>query len=594
MTSYAAPVKDMQFVMEELAGYKEMGQLPGFEEATSELLTVVLEEAGKLAAEVLAPLNQPGDQQGAKLEGDTVIAAEGFAEAYRQFVDGGWMSISQSADYGGQGLPHLLLTATSEMWNASNLSFSLCPLLTTGAIEALESHADESLKAGYLPKLISGEWAATMNLTEPQAGTDLAALRTKAVPEGDHYRISGQKIFITWGDHELTENIAHLVLARLPDAPEGVRGISLFLVPKYLVNPDGSLGERNDLRAVSLEHKMGIHASPTCVMSYGDEKGAIGYLVGEENKGLACMFTMMNHARLGVGTQGVAIADRAYQQAVAYARERLQGEAPGIQGRAAIIHHADVRRMLMTMRALTEAARAVNYVSSAAMDYARHELTAEQRQRFQARIDLLTPVAKGWCTEVAQEVTSLGVQVHGGMGFVEETGCAQHMRDARITTIYEGTTGIQALDLVGRKILRDGGQALAALLEEMASFAAEPDLAADNLATIGKAYREGLGALQKASVWLRDHAMDSPHTPGAIAFDFMMLMGTVIGGWQMARAAVVATKALAAGTGDQSFYQNKLATANFYADHIMPRAKSYLDGVLAGHESVMGIDAELL
>ena len=380
MTTYSAPTKDMQFVMSELAGYKDMAQLSGFEEATVDLLTVVLDEAGKLAEEVLAPLNQKGDQAGAKLLDGKVVATEGFDAAYQQFIEGGWMSISQSPGYGGQGLPHLLLTATSEMWNASNLAFSLCPLLTTGAIEAIETHANETLKSQYLPKLISGEWAATMNLTEPQAGTDLAAVRSKAVPNGDHYLVSGQKIFITWGDHELTENIAHLVLARLPDAPEGVRGISLFLVPKFLINADGSLGARNDLRAVSLEHKMGIHGSPTCVMSYGDEGGAIGYLVGEENKGLTGMFTMMNHARLGVGTQGVAIADRAYQQAVAYARDRLQGEAPGIKGRAAIIHHADVRRMLMTMRALTEAARAVNYVSSATMDFAHRAETEEQRQ----------------------------------------------------------------------------------------------------------------------------------------------------------------------------------------------------------------------
>ena len=594
MTTYSAPTKDMQFVMSELAGYKDMAQLPGFEEATVDLLTVVLDEAGKLAEEVLAPLNQKGDQAGAKLLDGKVVATEGFDAAYQQFIEGGWMSISQSPGYGGQGLPHLLLTATSEMWNASNLAFSLCPLLTTGAIEAIETHANETLKSQYLPKLISGEWAATMNLTEPQAGTDLAAVRSKAVPNGDHYLVSGQKIFITWGDHELTKNIAHLVLARLPDAPEGVRGISLFLVPKFLINADGSLGARNDLRAVSLEHKMGIHGSPTCVMSYGDEGGAIGYLVGEENKGLTGMFTMMNHARLGVGTQGVAIADRAYQQAVAYARDRLQGEAPGIKGRAAIIHHADVRRMLMTMRALTEAARAVNYVSSATMDFAHRAETEEQRQGYQARIDLLTPIAKGWCTEVAQEVTSLGVQIHGGMGFIEETGCAQYMRDARITTIYEGTTGIQALDLVGRKILRDGGQALMALLSEMEAFDAEIEQAGDQLSAIRNSFSEGKAALVSASQWLREHAMDNPHTPGAISFDYLMLMGTVVGGWQMARAAIVASKALASGEGDQDFYRSKLAIAGFYAAHIMPRSKTYLAGVLAGEQEIMGLDADLM
>lgn len=594
MTTYSAPTKDMQFVITELAGFKNMAQLPGFGEATTDLLAVVLEEAGKLAAEVLAPLNQKGDQEGAKIVEGKVIATEGFKGAYQQFIEGGWMSISQSPEYGGQGLPHLLLTATSEMWNASNLAFSLCPLLTTGAIEAIEAHANESLKKQYLPKLVSGEWAATMNLTEPQAGTDLAAIRSKAVRNGDHYLVSGQKIFITWGDHELTENIAHLVLARLPDAPDGVRGISLFLVPKFLLNADGSLDRHNDLRAVSLEHKMGIHGSPTCVMSYGDEGGAIGYLVGEENKGLSCMFTMMNHARLGVGTQGVAIADRSYQQAVAYARDRLQGEAPAVKGRAAIIHHADVRRMLMTMRALTEAARAVNYVSSAAMDFALRSETEEQRGYYQARIDLLTPIAKGWCTEVAQEVTSLGVQVHGGMGFIEETGCAQHMRDARITTIYEGTTGIQAMDLVGRKILRDGGQALTMLLSELTTFERELEQAGDDLIMIKHRFNEGRTALNQASEWLRAHAMDSPHTPGAIAFDFLMLMGTVIGGWQMARAALISHHALAAGEGDEDFYKAKFAMACFYAQHIMPRAKTYLDGVLAGEATIMGLDADLM
>lgn len=594
MTTYSAPIQDMQFVMTELAGYKELAQLPGFEEATTDLLSVVLEEAGKLATGVLAPLNQKGDQQGAKLVDGKVAATEGFAEAYQQFVEGGWMGISQSADYGGQGLPYLLATATSEMWNGSNLAFSLCPLLTTGAIEAIQMHANDALKEKYLPRLISGEWAATMNLTEPQAGTDLAAVRSKAVPEGDHYRISGQKIFITWGDHELTDNIIHLVLARLPDAPEGVRGISLFLVPKFMVNEDGSLAERNDVRAVSLEHKMGIHASPTCVMSYGDEAGAIGYLVGEANKGLACMFTMMNHARLGVGTQGVAISERAYQQALAYARDRMQGEAPGVQGRAAIIHHADVRRMLMTMRALTEAGRAVNYLSCAALDIAHHGATPEQRKAALARVDLLTPIAKGWCTEVAQEVTSLGVQIHGGMGFVEETGAAQHMRDARITTIYEGTSGIQALDLVGRKILRDGGQSLTSLLTEMQAFDQELQAAPAELDSLKKSYPQALKALMGAAMWLRDHAMDSPHTPGAISFDFMMLMGTVVGGWQMAKAAVIAQSKLAAGEGDTNFNSAKVAMARFYCAHILPRAQAYVAGVMAGESAIMGLDIELM
>lgn len=592
MTTYSAPTRDIEFVTNELAGYKEMAQLPGFEEATPDLLSVILDEAGKLASEVLAPINQQGDEQGAKIVDGKVVAADGFAEAYQQFVEGGWMSISHSTQYEGQGLPHLLQTAISEMWNSSNLSFSLCPMLTNGAIESIESHADDSLKDYYLPKLISGEWSGTMNLTEPQAGSDLAAVRTKAVPNGDHYLISGQKIFITWGDHELTDNVIHLVLARLPDAPEGVRGISLFLVPKFISNDDGSLGKRNDVRAVSLEHKMGIHASPTCVMSFGDEEGAVGYLVGEENKGLACMFTMMNHARLGVGVQGVAISERAYQQAVAYARERVQGQVPGIQGRAAIIHHADVRRMLMTMRALTEATRAVTFVSCAELDFIHTAADEEKKQYHQARVDLLTPVAKAWSTEIAQEVTSLGVQVHGGMGFIEETGCAQHMRDARITSIYEGTTGIQAMDLVGRKILRDGGQSISVLLSEMEEF--EAQLGEDVPRSIKDGYREGREALVKAVQWLLKHGIDSPHTAGAIAFDFLMLMGTVVGGWQMARAVVVANGAVASGEGDQDFYRTKLAVARFYFDHIMPRARGYLACVLEGEESTMALDPDLL
>lgn len=593
MTTYLAPTRDMQFVMKELAGLDAIAQLPGYEDASADLVDAVLEEAGKLAGDVLAPLNQTGDQQGSKLEDGKVVVPDGFSEAYRQFVDNGWMGISQSPEFDGQGLPHLVQAAVSEMWNAANLSFALNPMLTSGAIEAIEAHGDDRLKAQYLPKMVNGEWCGTMNLTEPQAGSDLSVVRTKAVPNGDHYLISGQKIFITWGDHEMAENIAHLVLARLPDAPAGVKGISLFVVPKFLVNEDGSPGDLNDVHAVSLEHKMGIHASPTCVMSFGDRDGAVGYLVGEENRGLACMFTMMNHARLGVGMQGVALADRAYQQAVAYARERTQGSAPDVEGRAAIIHHADVRRMLMIMRANTEAMRAVAYVTSAALDHSHKEDSEQSRQHNKAQLDLLTPVVKAWCTEVAQEVTTLGVQVHGGMGFIEETGCAQYMRDARIITIYEGTTGIQAGDLVGRKIVHDGGAAITGLLEEMEQFESELEKHGASLESVLLSFRAGRSALVSATEWLLSHGQDNPHTLGSVAVNYLMLMGTALGGWQMARSALISSQALEQDAGD-TFYQGKLAVAQFYMKHLMPRAKAYLDAVLDGEKSVMALPADLM
>jgi acyl-CoA dehydrogenase len=464
--------------------------------------------------------------------------------------------------------------------------------LTSGAVEALEAHADEALKRIYLPKLVTGEWTGTMNLTEPQAGSDLSTVRTKAVPDGDHYRITGQKIYITWGDHELTENIVHLVLARLPDAPDGVKGISLFVVPKFLVNEDGTLGEHNDVHAVSLEHKLGVNASPTCVMSFGDEDGAVGYLLGEPNKGLACMFTMMNHARLGVGIQGVAIAERALQQAVEYARDRVQGSAPGKDGRVTIIHHPDVRRMLMLMRSQTEAMRAVAYLTAAALDQSHSAPDAAERARFQTRVDLLTPVVKAWSTEVAQEVTTLGVQVHGGMGYIEETGAAQFFRDGRIITIYEGTTGIQANDLVGRKIVRDGGQAMRDLLTDIETVESALDSAGEACAGIKGALSEGRVALARATDWLLETHPNDVHAAGSAAVNLLMLMGTVVGGWQMARAALAAHAKLESNEGDAKFYQSKLITARFYAEHVLPRSGSYLAAVLAGSESIMALDDE--
>jgi alkylation response protein AidB-like acyl-CoA dehydrogenase len=462
--------------------------------------------------------------------------------------------------------------------------------LTAGAAEALASHGSEALKQVYLPKLVSGEWTGTMELTESQAGSDLASVRTKAWPEGDHYLIAGQKIFITWGDHEIAQNIVHLVLARLPDAPPGVKGISLFLVPKYLVNSDGSLGERNDVRAVSLEHKLGVHASPTCVMSYGDKGGAVGYLVGEAHQGLAYMFVMMNHARLGTGLQGVAISERAYQRAVTYARDRVQGVAPGHKESGPIIRHPDVRRMLMLMRAQIEAMRAVAYVTAAIFDHAHYTEDGEAQARYQARLDLLTPVAKAWCTEVAQEVTTLGVQIHGGMGYVEDTGCAQHFRDGRIITIYEGTTGIQANDLVGRKILRDGGQAMRLLLEEIEQFESQLAAAGSSLKLFVDTLAEGREAMSGATEWILEHAQHDIHAAGAVAVNLLMLMGTVVGGWQLARGAYVAQEKLDAGSHDVGFYRAKLATARFYAEQVMPRVRTYLAVVLSGSDAVMALD----
>ena len=464
MSEYNAPLKDMQFVLRDLAGLDRILQMPGFADISDDVVDQVLEEAARFSREVLGPLNMPGDQEGCRVENKTVIVPDSFADAYGQFVAGGWQSLPSSPEFGGMGLPETVAAATMEMWQSSNLAFSLCPLLTSGAIAAIDAYASDELKRTYLPGMVRGAWTGTMDLSEPQAGSDLAAVKVKAVPDGNHYRISGTKIFITWGDQEFSENVIHLVLARLADAPDGVRGLSLFLVPKYLVNDDGSIGDRNDAYCTSVEHKLGIHASPTCVITYGDGDGAIGYLVGEENRGLAGMFTMMNHARLNVGIQGLAICERAYQLAKTYARERIQGEAPGEKGRVTIIHHPDVRRMLLVMKSLIEAMRATAYTTAAMVDTVHHGADEKDRAVASARAALITPVVKGWMSEVAQELTSLGVQVHGGMGFVEETGAAQHMRDARILPIYAGTTGIQANALVGRKILFDDGKAMQELL----------------------------------------------------------------------------------------------------------------------------------
>ncbi|MDN0075290.1 acyl-CoA dehydrogenase [Crenobacter sp. SG2303] len=590
MSNYTAPVRDMLFVMNELAGLDAVGTLPGYEEASADLAEAILEEAGRFAGEVIAPLNVIGDREGSRLIDGKVVPPTGFADAYRQFVDGGWGAVASEIDHGGQGLPQLLAKPVTEMWNSANLSFALCPMLTQGALEALEHHGSDELKAVYLSKLATGEWTGTMNLTEPQAGSDLAAVRTKAVPEGDHYRISGNKIFITWGEHDMTDNIVHLVLARLPDAPEGVKGISLFVVPKYLVNADGSLGLRNDVQCVSLEHKMGIHGSPTAVLAFGEKDGAIGYLVGEPNRGLEYMFTMMNHARLGVGLEGVAISERAYQQARDYARDRVQGKAIGQRAAGAIIKHPDVRRMLMLMKSQTEAMRALAYVTAAYMDQAARHPDPVQRAYYQARVDLLTPVVKGWSTETAQEVTSLGVQVHGGMGFIEETGAAQHMRDARIITIYEGTTGIQANDLLGRKTVREEGKTLQALIEEIrADVARVAELEGEAFRQIAAGLEEALRVLEATASHLIATAANDMPLAFSGAVPYLMQLGIVCGGWQMARAACIAKARLDAGD-DVAFHQAKIVSAQFYATHVLPRAQAHAHAALHGGQATLALD----
>ncbi|MGI9228272.1 MAG: acyl-CoA dehydrogenase [Gammaproteobacteria bacterium] len=586
MTSYRAPVTDMQFVLNKLAGLPDLSKLPGLEDTSEYIVTSVLEEAGRFAADVLAPLNRRGDLEGAGFKEKAVISTPGFAAAYQGFVEGGWQTLPFSPALGGQGLPEVVAVAVNEIWQSANMSFALCPLLTEGAIVALNAHADDELQQKYMPKMISGEWTGTMNLTESQAGSDLAAVKTRAVPEGDHYRITGQKIFITWGDHDFADNIIHMVLARTPDAPPGIKGISLFLVPKFVLNEDGSPGERNDVYPVSIEHKLGIHASPTCVMSYGDNGGAIGYLVGDLHDGIGCMFTMMNHARIAVGIQGLSISERAWQQAAQYATEREQGQAPGKKDRATLIDHADVRRMLLLMKAGIEAMRAIIYTTTVALDYLHHATDAELKQSCTERFALLTPVVKGWSTELAQELTYLGVQVHGGMGFIEETGAAQHYRDARIVTIYEGTTGIQAQDLVGRKIIRDNGKAVTDLITEMRAVQTSLQAKPEALQVIAANLAAAIDDLEAATRWLLDNHEQDSYAAGSSAVNFLMLMGTVCGGWQMARAAAIAA------AEDTAFNRNKLITARFYAEHFLPRTKGYLGMITAGSESIMALKAD--
>jgi alkylation response protein AidB-like acyl-CoA dehydrogenase len=593
MAGFTAPLRDMEFVFNELAGLGPILSLLG-EDYSPELVSSVLAEAGKIAEDVIAPLNRPGDKQGAKLENGKVRVADGWQPAYDTLVEGNWLGLPFPVDHGGMGLPWLVNAATSELWASANTAFALSTILTQGATHAIISCGSEQQKATYLPKLVSGEWTGTMVLTEAGAGSDLAAVRTRAVREGDHYRISGQKIFITYGDHEMTPNIIHMVLARTPDAPPGVKGISLFIVPKYLVNEDGSLGARNDLRPVSLEHKLGIHASPTAVMSFGDDEGAIGYLVGEEGRGLEFMFIMMNNARLNVGLQGVAIAERAYQQALGYARERIQGKAIGKTERGPIIDHPDVRRLLFTMKARVEAMRALAYVEAAALDHAEHQNEPEKKKQGQLLADFLNPIVKGWCTETGIQVASAGVQVHGGMGFIEETGAAQHYRDVRITAIYEGTTAIQANDLVNRKLGRDQGAVAKSVLAEARALAVKlKGSAQPELALIGRAMDEAQEAALQAVEWVLAAGAEDARLPAAASVPLLMLLGTTLGGHQMARAAEISAAKLKDGSGDKGFYTAKLATAQHYALHVLPEALALARTVTEGSRTVMSLDSAL-
>jgi len=578
MSTYSAPIADLAFQLRAIGGLDRMLQLPRFAHVDAETVAQVLEEGGRFAGEVLAPLNRGGDKTPAKLENGVVRTSPGFAAAYGQFTQAGWNAVPFDEEHGGQGLPWLVQTALAEMWNAANLSFALCPLLTQGAIEALAAHGSEAQKRLYLPKMVSGEWTGTMNLTEPQAGSDLGQVRARAVPDGDRYRITGQKIFITFGDHDFTPNIVHLVLARLPDAPPGVRGISLFLVPKVLVNRDGTLGAANDLRCASLEHKLGIQASPTCVMAYGDGEGALGEMIGEPNRGLEYMFTMMNNERIGVGLQGVAIAERAYQQAVAFARTRVQSrDIAGSSGPVPIIRHPDVRRMLLTMKSGIEASRGLVLQAASWIDVARHSPDAGARKEAQALLDLIVPVVKAWSTDFGVEAASLGIQIHGGMGFIEETGAAQHYRDARILPIYEGTNGIQANDLVGRKVARDQGAAMRVFLEMARNTAEDLKRFADaDLATLRVALEAGHSALSKATDWIVATYPTDPQRAIAGAVPYLKMVGLVAGGWVLGRGAMAADLALKHGGGDVAFLEAKKTKARFFAEHVLSQAPSLL------------------
>jgi alkylation response protein AidB-like acyl-CoA dehydrogenase len=589
---YRAPLKELRFVLEELLDTGQLAACPALADYSDEVGASIIEEAARLAETVLEPLNRPGDREGARWTPEGVSTPKGFKEAYAQFVAGGWAQLGTDPRFGGQRVPQALSSAVQELWGAANLSFLLCPMLTQGAVHALERCGSEEQQRLFLPKMASGEWTGTMVLTEPQAGSDLAQVRTRAVPEGDHFRLFGQKIFITWGEHDCADNIVHMVLARIEGAPEGVKGISLFLVPKVLVNADGSLGERNEVRCVSIEHKLGIHASPTCVMQFGQDRGAIAHLVGEANRGLEYMFIMMNTARLAVGVQSYAVGERAFQRAVEYARTRVQGRPAGAAAgeRATIIQHPDVRRMLLTMKACTEASRALALYAGQQLDLAAWHAEAAARAAAQSRGDLLIPIVKAWCTETANEVAAIGVQVHGGMGFIEETGAAQYVRDVRITTIYEGTTGIQANDLIGRKIGRDRGAALLELIAQMRRElqSLEPTAAASKETCA--AALEAVEGLASATRSLLENFARAPQRALAVSVPYLKLCGMVMGGWLLAKSSAVA--AAGRGGAGPEFYQAKIHTAHFYARQVLPAALGLARVVEEGAASVLETPAE--
>jgi alkylation response protein AidB-like acyl-CoA dehydrogenase len=595
MAEYQAPLADMKFVLRELVDLREVTQLDGFGDVTPDVAEAVLDEGAKFAASVLSPLNRSGDVQGARWQDRQVLTASGWQQAYSRFVADGWNALSCPAKFGGQNLPRVVSALVEEMWQGANMAFALCPMLTRGAIEAIELRGSQAQMRTYIPKLVAGEWTGTMVLTEPQAGSDLSAVRTRAIPQGDgRYRLEGQKIFITYGDHDLTDNIVHLVLARVVGAPEGVKGISLFVVPKFLVNEDGSAGARNDVECISIEHKLGIRASPTCVLGFGQNGGAVGELIGEENRGLEYMFIMMNAARYSVGIEGVGISERAYQTAVAYARERIQSTEAGARGgaRVTLIHHPDVRRMLLLMKSQIEAMRALAAVIAVSLDCARLHPLEEQRQRHQAFADLMIPVVKGWCTENSVDIASLGIQVHGGVGFIEETGAAQHLRDARITPIYEGTTGIQANDLIGRKLARDGGYAARMLIAQMrALIAAQAE--DSRLAQDAAALAAAVDALEGAVGYVVENYAKDIRSVSVGAVPLLKLFGIVAGGWQMLRAASISLRRLAqdASSADAGFHQAKISTARFYADHVLAQAPGLAHSVIHGAAGALAENA---
>ncbi|WP_407121838.1 acyl-CoA dehydrogenase [Bradyrhizobium sp. STM 3561] len=590
--TYRAPISDMLLSLNHGAGLKAAVEAGHYGDFDADLAAAVLEEAGKFASDVLAPLNKVGDEHGIKLEGGKVTTAPGWPDAYKRWTEGGWNAVSGPEDFGGQGLPLAINAACTEIWSAANVAFGLCPLLTASAIEALDAHGSDELKKIYLEKLVSGEWTGTMQLTEPQAGSDVGALRTRAEKQPDGtYRIKGTKIFITYGEHDMTDNIVHFVLARLPDAPAGTKGISLFLVPKFMVNKDGSLGQRNDIYASGVEHKLGMHASPTCTMTMGDHGGAIGFLIGEENQGMRCMFTMMNQARLGVGLEGVGVADRAYQQALSYAQERKQGRAVGKtdDGSDAIFVHPDVKRMLMRMRAQTAAARTICYATAVAIDVSTRAKDAKVRADAAARAALLTPMAKAYSTDIGNEVAYLGVQVHGGMGFIEETGAAQHYRDARITAIYEGTNGIQAIDLVTRKLAANGGAAVWALLDELSATVKQVEASNDpGFGTTGAKLREALEAVTRTSKWLLERVASAPNEALAGATPYLQQFGATLGG------CLLASEALAAKAEANTDAARYVALARFFAENIAVQAGALERTVTESAESVAAADAVLL